>query len=81
MTDLTKLTLSQARDGLAKKTFKAAELTDAFIAAIEKANPAINAYVLQTPDHARAQAKESDKRIAAGKAGLLEGLPLGNKDL
>ena len=81
MTDLTKLTLSEARDGLLKKSFKAAELTDAFISAIEKANPALNAYVLQTPDHARAQAKESDKKIASGKAGPLEGLPLGNKDL
>lgn len=81
MTDLTKLTLSEARDGLKKKTFKASELTDAFIGVIEKANPAINAYVLPTPDHARAQAKESDKRIAEGKAGVLEGLPLGNKDL
>ena len=81
MTDLTKLTLSEARDGLLKKTFKSAELTDAFLSAIEKANPALNAYVLPTPDHARAQAKESDKRIAAGKARALEGLPLGNKDL
>ncbi|MEQ1718076.1 MAG: Asp-tRNA(Asn)/Glu-tRNA(Gln) amidotransferase subunit GatA [Hyphomicrobium sp.] len=81
MTDLTKLTLAQARDGLAKKTFKASELTDAFLTSIEQANGALNAYVLVTPDHARAQAKESDKRIAAGKAGPLEGLPLGNKDL
>ena len=81
MTDLTKLTLTEARDGLAKKQFKATELTDAFIKAIDKANPALNAYVLQTPDHARAQAKESDKRLASGKAGALEGLPLGNKDL
>lgn len=81
MSDLTKLTLAQARDGLAKKEFTALELTDAHLAAIEKANAAINAYVLVTPEHARAQAKESDKRIAAGKAGALEGLPLGNKDL
>jgi aspartyl-tRNA(Asn)/glutamyl-tRNA(Gln) amidotransferase subunit A len=81
VTDLTKLTLAEARDGLVKKTFKAAELTDAFISAIDKANPALNAYVLQTPDHARAQAKDSDKRLAAGKPGPLEGLPLGNKDL
>ncbi len=81
MTDLTKLTLSEARDGLLKKTFKAAELTDAFLAVIESANPALNAYVLPTPEHARAQAKESDKRIAGGKARALEGLPLGNKDL
>ena len=81
MTDLTKLTLTEARDGLAKKQFTARELTDAFIAAIDKANPALNAFVLQTPEHARAQAKASDQRIAAGKAGALEGLPLGNKDL
>ena len=81
MTDLTKLTLSEARDGLIKKAFKSAELTDAFITAIEKSNAALNAFVLQTPEHARAQAKESDKRLAAGKAGPLEGLPLGNKDL
>ncbi len=81
MTDLTKLTLAEARDGLAKKKFKATELTDAFLTAIEKSNAALNAYVLPTPEHARAQAKESDKRIAAGKARPLEGLPLGNKDL
>lgn len=81
MTDLTKLTLAQARDGLAKKEFTAIELTDAHLRAIEAANGALNAYVLVTPEHARAQAKESDKRLAAGKAGALEGLPLGNKDL
>ena len=49
MTDLTKLTLTEARDGLAKKTFTSTELTDAFIAAIDKANPAINAFVMTTP--------------------------------
>ncbi len=81
MTDLTKLTLSQARDGLAKKSFSATELTNAFIDRIEKANAAINAYVLPTPEHARAQAAESDKRLKAGNARPLEGLPLGNKDL
>ncbi|MEZ5900497.1 MAG: Asp-tRNA(Asn)/Glu-tRNA(Gln) amidotransferase subunit GatA [Hyphomicrobium sp.] len=81
MTDLTKLTLAQARDGLAKKDFTSQELTEAHLKAIETSNDALNAYVLVTADHARAQAKESDKRIAAGKSGALEGLPLGNKDL
>ncbi len=81
MTDLTSLTLADARDGLRSKTFTARELTDAFIAAIDASNAALNAYVLPTPDHARAQAAESDKRIAAGTARPLEGLPLGNKDL
>jgi len=67
VTDLTKLTLAQARDGLAKKEFTSLELTDAHLRAIEAANGALNAYVLVTPEHARAQAKESDKRLAAGK--------------
>ena len=81
MTDLTQLTLSEARDGLRKKTFTATELTNAHLAAIEQGNPALNAYVLVTAEHALAQAKESDKRFASGKARDLEGLPLGNKDL
>ena len=81
MTDLTKLTLADARDGLAKKQFSATELTQAFLGAIEQANPALNAFVLPTPEHALTQAKASDERIAARTARPLEGLPLGNKDL
>ncbi|MFN3744786.1 MAG: Asp-tRNA(Asn)/Glu-tRNA(Gln) amidotransferase subunit GatA [Hyphomicrobiaceae bacterium] len=81
MTDLTKLTLAEARDGLAAKKFSASELTRAFLDAINKANPHLNAYVLPTPDHALAQAKASDERLAKGQARPLEGLPIGNKDL
>jgi len=81
MTDLTVLTLADALDGLEKKQFSSAELTDAFIAAIDKANPHLNAYVVVTADRARAAAKESDKRRGKGKAGPLEGAPLGIKDL
>src|SRR5690606_34777094 len=78
---LTKLTLAEARDGLRAKTFTATELTQAFLSAIERANPHLNAYVLPLPDHALSQAKESDRRLATGSARPLEGLPLGNKDL
>ena len=81
MTDLTKLTLAEARDGLLTRRFSAVELTQAFLAAIEAANPHLNAYVLVTPERALAQALESDRRIAAGTARALEGLPLGHKDL
>ena len=81
MTDLTKLTLAGALDGLAAKEFSSRELTDAFISAIEAANPAINAYVVETPDKARDMADASDARRAAGKAGKLDGAPLGIKDL
>src|SRR3978361_1183606 len=80
MTDLTSLTLSEARDGLAKKSFTSLELTDAHIAAIEAARE-LNAFVLETPDQARAMAREADARIAKGKGGPLGGIPLGIKDL
>ncbi|MBN9047858.1 MAG: Asp-tRNA(Asn)/Glu-tRNA(Gln) amidotransferase subunit GatA [Rhizobiales bacterium] len=80
MTALTALTLAQARDGLAKKTFSAVELADAHLAAMEKAR-ALNAYVLETPDRAMAMARAADARLSAGKAGPLEGIPLAVKDM
>jgi len=81
MTDLTSLTLAQALDGLEKKQFSAVELTDAFLNAIAQANAHLNAYVVVTAEKARAQARASDERRAAGKAGPIEGAPLGIKDL
>ncbi|HEX2134410.1 MAG TPA: amidase, partial [Microvirga sp.] len=80
MTDLTHLTLADAREGLAQKSFSATELAEAHIGAIEKAR-ALNAYVLETPERALAMAKASDERIARGEARPLEGIPIGVKDL
>jgi aspartyl-tRNA(Asn)/glutamyl-tRNA(Gln) amidotransferase subunit A len=80
MTDLTALTLSEARDGLAKKSFTSLELTDAHIAAIEAAR-ALNAFVLETPEQARTMARDADAKIAKGEGGPLGGIPLGIKDL
>ncbi len=80
MTDLTALTIAQAREALRSKSVSAAELADAHLAAMEEAR-ALNAYVLETPDVARAMARESDRRIASGNPGPLEGIPVGVKDL
>jgi len=80
MTDLTALTLAEARDGLRKRDFTARELADAHLAAMEAAR-VFNAYVLETPERARAMASESDVRLAKGNGGPLEGLPLGIKDM
>ena len=80
MTDLTSLTIAEAREKLKGKEFSALELTDAYLSAIDAANGALNAYVALTPEKAREMAKASDERIAAGKAGELEGVPLGVKD-
>lgn len=80
MSDVTKLTLADARDALKAKKISAVELTEAHIAAIETAR-GLNAYVLETPDQARAMAKASDAKLQKGEGGALEGIPLGIKDL
>jgi aspartyl-tRNA(Asn)/glutamyl-tRNA(Gln) amidotransferase subunit A len=80
MTELTSLTLGEARDGLRSKRFSAVELADAHLAAMEAAR-ALNAYVLETPEQARTMASAADARLAAGDARSLEGIPLGVKDL
>jgi aspartyl-tRNA(Asn)/glutamyl-tRNA(Gln) amidotransferase subunit A len=79
--ELTQLTLTQALAGLDRAAFSARELTQAFLQAIEAANPHLNAFVRVTPEKALAMAQASDARRARGEAGPLEGAPLGVKDL
>ena len=66
MSELTSLTLAEARDRLRRREFSAVELADAHLAAIEQAR-ALNAYVLETPEQARAMAKAADARLASGR--------------
>jgi len=80
VTELTSLTLTEARDGLRAKKFSAVELADAHLRAMENAR-SLNAYVLETPQKARVMAAESDKRFAKGDARPLEGLAIGIKDM
>ncbi len=80
MSDLNRLTMSAARDGLRAKKFSARELTEAHIAAMASARP-LNAFITETPDHALAQAAAADARLARGEGAALDGLPLAIKDL
>ena len=80
MSALTSLTIAEAREGLCKKEFSAIELTEAYIAVIERAR-ILNAYIVETPDKARDMARASDARLSKGEGGALEGIPLGIKDL
>ena len=80
MSELTSLTLAEARDRLRRREFSAVELADAHLAAMEKAR-ALNAFVLETPERARAMAQAADARLGAGEARPLEGLALGIKDM
>jgi aspartyl-tRNA(Asn)/glutamyl-tRNA(Gln) amidotransferase subunit A len=81
VTDLTTLTLAEARDGLRRKSFTATELTKAHLAAIDAGNEALNAYVLVTGEQALAMAQLSDNRLQKGEGLPLDGIPLGIKDL
>jgi aspartyl-tRNA(Asn)/glutamyl-tRNA(Gln) amidotransferase subunit A len=80
MSKLNDLTMTEASAGLAKKDFTAVELTEAYISAGIRARP-LNAFITETFDRAREQAKASDARRAQGTVGAMEGLPIGIKDL
>ena len=80
MTDLTKLTLAEARDGLAKGDYTSVELTEAHLKSMD-AYRNLNAYITETPEKAIEMAKASDAKRAKGEAGKMEGLPIAIKDL
>ncbi len=80
MTDITKLTIAETREGLKSKQFSATEVAKAYIQSMED-NRRYNAYVLETPEVALEQAKISEAKYQNGTQGALEGIPLGIKDL
>jgi len=80
MSELSKLTISAARDGLRKGDFTSAELTQDCLSEIESAS-ALNAFVHNTPELAMTQANAADVRLKASDAPAMCGIPLGIKDL
>ena len=81
MSALTDLGIAAIRDGVRAGTFSALEIADAFIARVSRAK-ALNAFLVETPDHAIAAAKAADAARAAGELlGPLAGVPIGMKDL
>ena len=80
MTDLLSLSAVEARAALDAGDVSAPELTGAYLAAIEETG-ALNNYVAVTADKAMEMAEASQARIKAGEAGLIEGIPVGVKDL
>ena len=80
MTDLTNLTVAQIRDGHRAGDFSAVEVAEAFNANVAGAK-ALNAFIVETPDHAIAAAKQADADRSAGNLKPLSGVPIGMKDL
>ena len=79
MSDLSKLTIAAARDAMRKGELTSVELTDACLSEIEGAS-ALNAFVHNTPEIAREQAKAADARRGTD-APDMNGVPVGIKDL
>ena len=76
------LPLAEAAAALAAGRFSSAELTDAVIARAEAVEPRLQAFLSADPASARAQARASDDRRAAGLSlGPLDGIPIGLKDV
>lgn len=80
MANLTELTIADAIDGLNAKKFSSVELTQAHLHAMGEKKD-LNAYIVDTPELALAQAEAADKKRAAGEATILQGLPIAVKDL
>src|SRR6185437_1155354 len=80
MSELVAMTLAEARDAIRAKKISSRELTGAFVKAIESARP-LNAFLTEAGEQALLAADAADRRIAEGKIGALEGLPLAIKDL
>jgi aspartyl-tRNA(Asn)/glutamyl-tRNA(Gln) amidotransferase subunit A len=79
-TSLLALTLAEARDGLARKSFSAHELALAYNDAVEEIAP-LNAYITPTAERALEMAKATDRRLAHGEALPLDGIPVAVKDV
>jgi aspartyl-tRNA(Asn)/glutamyl-tRNA(Gln) amidotransferase subunit A len=78
---LHQLTLTQIAAGLQDGEFSALELTELLLQRIASSDASLNAFVTVTAEQALATAKRADEARAAGKGGVLNGLPLVHKDI
>nr|WP_295669693.1 Asp-tRNA(Asn)/Glu-tRNA(Gln) amidotransferase subunit GatA [Sphingomonas sp.] len=81
MTELTNLGVAAIRDGVREGSFSAREVAEAFNANVARGK-VLNAFLVETPDHALAAADAADAARAAGEdLKPLAGVPIGMKDL
>ena len=77
MKSLTRLSAQEMAAGVAQKKFSPVELAEAHLAAIEKHNPALNAFVKLDGDGALQAAREAEAAVAAkNELGPLHGVPI-----
>jgi aspartyl-tRNA(Asn)/glutamyl-tRNA(Gln) amidotransferase subunit A len=79
-TDLTKLTIKEAHEGLKNGEFTSVELTQAFLDRIKEKNEEIKAYITVTEALALEQAAKADLMIKNKEIYSLTGIPCAIKD-
>ena len=79
--DLTSLTIKEASRLLRLGSISAAELVKAHVNRIERTDPKVKAYLRLAPEVWQKQADEADRRIRAGDAPPLAGIPVAIKDV
>ena len=79
--DMLKLSLKEATHKIKTGDLSSVELTQAYLDRIEARNGDINAYITTCSEKALEMAEEADARVKEGNPRLLEGVPLGIKDM
>jgi len=79
--ELNRLTISDAASRLRRREFSALELTRACLERIGAIDSKLNAFITVTEEEAVAQAEAADRRLKAGDAAALCGIPLAIKDI
>ena len=79
MSELTKLSIVEAKNLMSKGEFSPVELIKAHLARAEETKE-LNAYVLMTEEFALKQAIESERKYKQGNHGIIEGIPIAIKD-
>jgi len=74
-------TLAELSAALQAREFSSEALTGHYLERIGRLDPALNSFVTVTADEAMAAAAAADRRIAAGEAGPLTGIPIAHKDI
>jgi aspartyl-tRNA(Asn)/glutamyl-tRNA(Gln) amidotransferase subunit A len=74
-------TVAQLARGLQQRKFSATELARTLLGRIEGAQGALNAFISIETEAALAAAAEADRRLAAGGAPPLTGVPIAHKDI
>jgi aspartyl-tRNA(Asn)/glutamyl-tRNA(Gln) amidotransferase subunit A len=81
LADFHHSTLTQLAAGLRARKFSSVELTEAFLARIERHQQGLNAFISVTGEQALAAARAADRTLASGAGGALTGVPIAHKDL